>query len=125
MEQLLAAGLGGALGGVLRYQISGLMARLLGEAFPWGTLTVNITGSLLIGVLASLVIAGTLPGGSLAVLLMVGLCGSYTTVSSFSLQSLTLWQHGHKRAAGINIFVSALSCLVAVALGVLLGRVLA
>ena len=124
MEQLLAAGLGGALGGILRYQISGLMARLLGEAFPWGTLTVNITGSLLIGLLASLVIAGTLPGGSLAVLLMVGLCGSYTTVSSFSLQTLTLWQHGYKKTASINVLISALTCLVAVTLGVLLGRLL-
>ncbi|MCH8499476.1 MAG: fluoride efflux transporter CrcB [Marinobacter sp.] len=124
MEQLLAAGLGGALGGVLRYQISGLMARLLGEAFPWGTLTVNITGSLLIGLLASLVIAGTLPGGSTAVLLMVGLCGSYTTVSSFSLQTLTLWQQGHKTTAGINIAVSALTCLLAVTIGLLLGRMM-
>ena len=85
-------GLGSALGGMGRYWCSGVIARAFGETFPWGTIIVNASGSLIIGFLATLMS----PDGRLLVppdartFLMIGLCGGYTTFSSFSLQTLNL-----------------------------------
>jgi fluoride exporter len=107
---------GSALGGVARYWLSGVVARLFGETFPWGTLLVNVSGSLLIGVIAAL----TAPEGRFFVgstsrlALMAGLLGGYTTFSSFSLQTLALLQDGDWWRAGANIVLSVLLCLLAV-----------
>ncbi|MFO7479118.1 MAG: fluoride efflux transporter CrcB, partial [Methyloceanibacter sp.] len=104
---------GSALGGVARYWLSGVVARLFGETFPWGTLLVNVSGSLLIGVIAAL----TAPEGRFFVgstsrlALMAGLLGGYTTFSSFSLQTLALLQDGDWWRAGANIVLSVLLCL--------------
>jgi CrcB protein len=117
---------GGALGGVGRYWLSGIVATRLGERFPWGTLVVNLSGSLLIGFLAAL----NLPEGRFHLapttrqFLMVGLCGGYTTFSSFSLQTLTLLQEGEWLQAGGNVFLSVTLCLFGVWLGFLLGAAL-
>jgi len=111
--------LGSALGGVARYWCSGFFARLIGETFPWGTVVVNVIGSLIIGFFATL----TLPDGRLLVssdarvFVMVGLCGGYTTFSSFSLQTLTLVRDGEWLWAGANIVGSVVLCLLAVWLG--------
>ncbi|MDZ7853781.1 MAG: CrcB family protein [Halomonas sp.] len=96
---LLAVAGGGGLGGMARLAVGDLVSRCLGIGFPWGTLAVNLSGALLMGMLA-----GTLglPGpeaGPAWSLLAVGLLGGYTTVSSFSLQTLTLWQKGRTAAA--------------------------
>ncbi len=110
---------GGALGSVFRYWCSGVAARLIGETFPWGTLVVNVVGSFVIGCFFTL----TGPDGRLLVsptarlFVMVGLCGGYTTFSSFSLQTLTLLQDGELLHAGANIVVSVLLCMLAVWLG--------
>jgi CrcB protein len=115
--------LGSALGGVLRYWCSGLVARAFGETFPWGTIVVNVVGSLLIGLFATL--SG--PDGRLLVgtmmrqFVMLGLFGGFTTFSSFSLQTLTLAQNGEWAQAATNIVGSVLLCL----LGVWLGHALA
>ena len=88
----IAVGLGGALGTFGRYAVSGVVAHAFGETFPWGTLIVNVTGSFIIGFFATL----TAPDGRLFVggttrqFVMTGLCGGYTTFSSFSLQTLNL-----------------------------------
>jgi len=111
--------LGSALGGVARYWCSGVAARLWGETFPWGTIIVNVAGSFVIGLFATL----TAPDGRVfasseaRVFVMVGLCGGYTTFSSFSLQTLTLAQDGEFLRAALNIGGSVLLCLVAVWLG--------
>jgi CrcB protein len=111
--------LGSAIGGTLRYWLSGLIAESVGATFPWGTLVVNVTGSFAIGAFATL--AG--PDGRLLVpaegrtFFMVGICGGYTTFSSFSLQTLTLVQDGEWLPAALNIIVSVAACLVAVWLG--------
>jgi CrcB protein len=111
--------LGGALGSVARYGCSGLAARWFGETFPWGTLIINVLGSLVIGFFATL----TGPDGRILVapdarqFVMVGLCGGYTTFSSFSLQTLNLVRDGDMLAAGGNIVGSVALCLVAVWLG--------
>jgi fluoride exporter len=115
--------LGSALGGVLRYWCSGLIARWLGETFPWGTIVVNVVGSLLIGLIATL--AGPdgrlLIGTTMRQFMMLGLLGGFTTFSSFSLQTLALAQNGEWLQAGTNIVGSVLLCLMGVWLGHALG----
>jgi CrcB protein len=111
--------IGSALGGVARYWCSGFAARHFGETFPWGTLIVNVAGSFIIGFFATLtgpdgrVMAGT----EARQFVMVGLCGGYTTFSSFSLQTLELVRDGEMLRAGGNIGLSVVLCLVAVWLG--------
>jgi CrcB protein len=111
--------LGGALGSIARYGASSLAAQWVGETFPWGTLIVNVTGSLVIGFFATL----TGPDGRLLVssdarqFVMVGICGGYTTFSSFSLQTLNLVRDGDVLAAGGNVVGSVALCLAAVWLG--------
>ena len=111
--------LGSAIGGGGRYWLSGFVATRFGETFPWGTLLVNVTGSFVIGFLATL----TGPDGRLLVttetrqFLMVGICGGYTTFSSFSLQTLNLAREGDMLRAGANIALSLVLCLLAVWLG--------
>jgi len=117
--------LGGALGSVARYWLNGVVSQRFGETFPWGTMTVNVLGSLVIGVVAAL----TLPEGrmgsevrTLAVpLVMIGICGGFTTFSSFSLQTLSLLRERDWLYAGGNILLSVLLCLFATWLGYLLG----
>ncbi|CAA7626745.1 putative fluoride ion transporter CrcB [Magnetospirillum sp. SS-4] len=111
--------LGSAIGGTLRYWLSGVVAQSIGGAFPWGTMAVNVSGSFAIGLFATL--AG--PDGRLLVpteartFFMIGICGGYTTFSSFSLQTLALVQDGEWLPAGLNIAGSVAACLVAVWLG--------
>jgi CrcB protein len=111
--------LGSALGGGARYWCSGFAAHHFGELFPWGTLIVNVVGSFIIGFFATF----TGPDGRLLVstkarqFVMVGLCGGYTTFSSFSLQTLNLIRDGEMGRAGANIGLSFVLCLLAVWLG--------
>lgn len=111
--------IGSALGGMARYWCSGVMARLIGETFPWGTLFVNVLGSLIIGFFATV----TAPDGRLFVdqttrqFVMLGILGGYTTFSSFSLQTLSLINDGEWLYAGLNIGASVVLCLLAVWIG--------
>jgi fluoride exporter len=111
--------LGGAIGSMGRYWVGLRVATLTGLAFPWGTILINILGSLVIGFFA----AFTGPDGRVAVpfnvsaFVMVGLCGGFTTFSAFSLQTLLLARDGRLLQAGVNVLVSVVLCLVAVAIG--------
>ena len=111
--------IGSALGGAARYWCSGFAANHFGETFPMGTLLVNVTGSFIIGFFATL----TGPDGRLLVrtetrqFVMVGICGGYTTFSSFSLQTLNLIRDGEMKLATANIALSLALCLLAVWLG--------
>ena len=128
MPTYFAIALGSALGGVGRYWCSGFVARHIGETFPWGTLFVNIVGSLLIGLFATL----TAPEGRLLVgptarqFFMLGVFGGFTTFSSFSLQTLNLVQDGEWVQASAYIGASVVFCLIGVwgghALGVIINR---
>jgi len=117
--------LGGAAGSVARYWLNGLVSHRYGETFPWGTMTVNVAGSFLIGVFAAL----TLPEGRLGSearamtlsLLMIGMCGGFTTFSSFSLQTLNLLREREWMYACGNITLSVILCLVATWLGYVVG----
>lgn len=112
MTYLLVA-LGSAIGGSLRYWLSGLIAARAGQAFPLGTLTVNVVGSFAIVLFA----LATAPDARLYVpgawrqFVMVGVCGGFTTFSSFSMQTLALAQGGEWLAAGLNIALSLGLCL--------------
>jgi CrcB protein len=126
MQQLstyLYVGLGSALGGMARHWTTGLVASRWGTAFPWGTLAVNVAGSLVIGVLA----AWLVPGGRWLLpfpareLLIVGVLGGYTTFSAFSLQTFMLLEQGNWLRAGGNVLLSVVLCLAAVSLGYLLA----
>lgn len=116
MTAYLLIALGSAIGGVGRYWCSGWVAERVGEVFPWGTLAVNVVGSLLIGFLAGF---GS-PDGAWVLssqvrqFLMIGMLGGFTTFSSFSLQTLNLLHDGEWLYAGANIAVSLISCLLAV-----------
>ncbi len=111
--------LGGAIGSAARFWVSGFVAQRYGQTFPHGTLVVNVTGSFLIGVFAAL----SDPDGrwlvspTLRQFFMIGVCGGYTTFSSFSLQTLTLAQEGEWFRAGANSIASFALCLTAVWLG--------
>ena len=111
--------LGSALGGVARYFVSGAVARRLGETFPWGTMTVNVTGALLIGVLAGLAAdrASLFASANPWLFAVTGFLGCYTTVSSFSLQTLALARDGETALALGNVVLSVSLCLGAVAAG--------
>ena len=116
MVMYIYVAIGGAIGTVGRYWLSGVAARLIGETFPWGTLLINVTGSFIIGFFATL----TGPDGRVYAasttrqFVMTGICGGYTTFSSFSLQTLNLANDGEALRAGANVGLSVVLCLVAV-----------
>ena len=111
-------GLGGALGTIARFWINGLVSKYF-PSFPMGTLVINITGSFLIGFFATM----TAPEGRWLVsstfrtFFMTGICGGYTTFSSFSLQTLDLARAGEWLYASLNVVLSVVLCLLAVWLG--------
>jgi CrcB protein len=114
---------GSAAGGLTRYWVSGAVARRFGETFPWGTMTVNLSGAFAAGWLGALIGASRVP--DLVVLcLLTGFLGSYTTVSSLSLQTLQLALEGQRRAALGNLVWTLLLGLAAVTAGFGLGHVL-
>jgi CrcB protein len=123
MEAYIWVAVGGALGTIGRYWLSGVVANLAGETFPWGTLVINVFGSFVIGFFAAL----TGPDGRVFVgsnarqFVMIGLCGGFTTFSSFSLQTLNLMNDGEWFRAGGNVVLSVALCLIAVWVGFVLA----
>lgn len=110
---------GGGLGSLTRWWTSGFVAERFGQTFPWGTLIVNVSGSFIIGLFATL----TSPEGrflappSLRQFFRLGFCGGYTTFSSFSLQTLNLAEDGEWFRADANAVLSLVLCLLGVWLG--------
>jgi CrcB protein len=123
MQAYLWIAIGGALGSMSRHWCNGVIGRLAGLSFPWGTLAINMAGSAIIGFAAAVMSNdGRWPMPTTAQqFVLVGICGGYTTFSSFSLQTLALIQGNQWLAAGANILLSVALCLVAVWLGHRLG----
>jgi fluoride exporter len=119
-------GLGGAVGSIARHWCNGLAAAVLGTAFPWGTLLINVVGSMIIGfAAATMQDGGRFPVGDDARLfLMVGVCGGYTTFSAFSLQTLALIQGGQWVPAAGNIGLSVVLCIAGAWIGYAAGLAL-
>ncbi|MBB6013200.1 fluoride efflux transporter CrcB [Aquamicrobium sp. NLF2-7] len=114
----LAVAFGGAFGSLARYLVS-VVAQPISGSLPWGTIIINIAGSFIIGLFGTLTLAqGRFPvSENVRLLVMVGICGGFTTFSSFSLQTLDLMRSGAMGRAAVNIVASVVLCVGAVALG--------
>jgi fluoride exporter len=111
--------IGGAIGSMMRYGLSGVVTQMTGGTFPYGTMFANVTGAFLIGVFAS-VAAPESPffmPVSARLLLMTGICGGYTTFSTFSLETFNLLRDGEVLSAMANMLLSVVLCIISVWIG--------
>jgi CrcB protein len=122
MRQLLAIAAGGGVGALLRYWVSSGTHALLGRGFPYGTLTVNVLGSLMMGFLYVWLLDRIVTGPVVRAFLLIGLLGGFTTFSTFSIESLNLIEAGHILKALVNVLLSVTVCITAAGLGVLIAR---
>lgn len=122
MIQVLLVIAGGGVGSAARYLVSQAITERFGAGFPWGTLAVNVTGSLLIGLLAALADDARVIGASSRLLLVTGVLGGFTTFSAFSLETVRLAESGAAIRALLNVGVSIGLCCIAAAIGLAAGR---
>lgn len=122
MKQILAIALGGSVGALLRYWMSIGIHAVAGRAFPYGTLLVNVSGSLLMGFLYVLLVERLALSTEWRGGVLIGLLGAFTTFSTFSMETFALFEDGERLKALVNIVLSVTLCLVAVWLGVAAGR---
>lgn len=122
MKQLLVISLGGALGAVLRYLCINLTVSITSHSFPYATLIVNVIGSALIGIAYVILIERMMLGEEWRLAIIVGLLGSFTTFSTFSLECFVLLGKGEVGAALAYIGVSVFLCLLATSCAVLIAR---
>jgi fluoride exporter len=124
LRTIVAIGIAGALGALARYGLEGLVSRRLPSAFPWGTFVVNVTGALALGFLMTLLTEQLTTAPWLRAALTIGFLGAYTTFSTLSFESYRLLEDGALALAAANILGSCAAGLVAVYLGVVVGRAL-
>lgn len=122
MKQILAIAVGGSLGALLRYGVANSVHAVLGRGFPYGTLVVNVSGCLAMGVLYVLLVERLAVSPEWRAALLIGVLGAFTTFSSFSMETFTLFEEGEWMKALMNVVLSVSLCLAAVWLGVLAGR---
>ena len=125
IREIIAIAIGGALGSVLRFALSSwVQERTKTEYFPWGILAVNIIGCLLMGILFGILIERFNVGPILRAGLFLGVLGGFTTFSSFSMDTITLFYAGAYGIAAIYILCSVGACILATALGLSLMRII-
>ena len=122
MFKILAIGLGGFIGAIMRYGISGWVYEKVGENFPHGTLVVNLIGSLILGFFMALSESRIQINPVLKVTITIGVLGALTTFSTFSYETFSLLQMGQVQRAFINISVSVLLGLLAIWLGIIAAK---
>ena len=122
MTQVMAIAAGGAIGALLRYWASVAVHSRLGSGFPYGTLAVNVLGSLLMGFLYIWLIERLAAGPAVRAFLLSGVLGAFTTFSTFSMETLNLVEGGQLGKALLNIIVSVTVCITAAALGIYAAR---
>jgi fluoride exporter len=119
---LLYVALGSAIGGVSRYLLGGLVQRMLDTTFPAGTLLVNVTGSFLLGAIIRYALETPSLTPEVRAFLTIGVCGGYTTFSTFSYETMALLEDGEWARAGVYITASVILSLIATFLGLALAR---
>ncbi|MDO8302947.1 MAG: fluoride efflux transporter CrcB [Sedimentisphaerales bacterium] len=119
--KVLLIALGGAIGSVCRYGLGGLVYRLFGSVFPWGTAAVNIVGSLIIGFLWAMFERAAI-GPNMRMFVFIGILGGFTTFSSYTLETFNLLHAGETRLAITNMFVSNIVGVAAVFIGFAIFR---
>ena len=119
--KILLIALGGAIGSVSRYGLGGLVYRLFGSIFPWGTLAVNLIGSFLIGFLWA-AFERTAIGSNMRIFVFIGILGGFTTFSSYTLETFNLLREGETRLAITNMLVSNFAGVAAVFIGFVVLR---
>jgi CrcB protein len=122
VQQLVAIAIGGAVGAVLRFSVSTGVHRMMGKDFPYGTLTVNVLGSLLMGFFFIMLVERQISSVELRSGILFGVLGAFTTFSSFSFETLALLESGDWGKALINVFLSVSCCLLATWIGLSIGR---
>lgn len=118
---VLSVGLGGFFGAIGRFWLSGFAQRF-GDRFPWGTLSVNLLGSFILGLFATLFIERVFVSQEIRLFLLVGLLGAFTTYSTFSLETMNLMRNGDWVMAGLNVLSNVLGTLIAVWAGLLFAK---
>ncbi len=121
-SNVIAVACGGAIGSVARYLVGVGSTKLLGFGFPWGTLLINITGSCLLGIIVAVFAIRWNPSQAMQLFLTVGICGGYTTFSTFSLDSQVLMQRGDLWSAAAYIAASVVLSIAALFAGMHLAR---
>ncbi|MCB1691789.1 MAG: fluoride efflux transporter CrcB [Pseudomonadales bacterium] len=122
MNELVAIGIGGALGALARHGVSHASNILFGTTFPWGTLIVNVVGSFVIGLAFVVMVERGVFAVALRPAVIVGFLGAFTTFSTFSLQTVALIEEGRMLAGLTYVGASVIVCIVAAAAGIFLGR---
>ena len=124
MRTIVAIGIAGSLGALARYGLDGVVSRRLPTAFPWGTFVVNVSGSLVLGFLLTLMAEQLVATPWLRAALTIGFLGAYTTFSTLQYETYRLLEDGALGLAAANVFGSAAAGLLAIYLGVAAGRAL-
>ena len=122
MNQIIAIAAGGSIGALTRFWVAGLIYDWLGREFPHGTLVVNVSGCLLMGLLTELMLQRFALTAEFRAAVLVGFLGAYTTFSTFAIETLSLFEQGESLKASLNIFLSVALCLTAVWFGLIAGR---
>ena len=122
LVRTFAIAAGGAAGAVLRFWMSSAVHRMVGAGFPYGTLVINVVGSLLMGIGYALLVERMDASPEIRAVLLVGVLGAFTTFSTFSIETLQLIESGEALKAGLNVILSVCLCVGLCWIGLLLGR---
>ena len=124
MLNYMFVGLGAALGGVLRYWLSNYTYKFFPESFPYGTLIVNVTGSFILGLTMFYLYDKELIGPQLRILLTIGFCGGFTTFSSFTYETVSLFREAQIWPGLLNIMLNLILCLIGIYLAYFISKML-
>jgi CrcB protein len=122
MKNVLLVFVGGGLGSAARFVVATWMLAAFGPAFPWGTLTVNVVGCFLLGIVVQVGLTTELLSADARLLLATGVMGGFTTYSTFNYETLGYIQEGNASMAALYVASTGVSCLVAGVLGVTVAR---